>query len=201
VKTKIETGDFDRTPQLARRSFMMVMKEVDRLGLSVYAFRLYWRLVCMAEAPGDSSTRGLAQACKMAIGSVSKAKRELIAFGLIDIDTSGIRILDIANIKDNQLAANRRLNARGYIYLLKCGEYFKIGKSQRLRQRLDHFQTVYPHHLEVVVTARVAGVDAIERQLHQQYQAKRHKGEWFTLAQQDVTDIVEMLKAASIDGV
>ena len=56
---------------------------IAEMGLSVYAFRLYVHIKRVAgESQSDDcqhSTRSLARACRMSIGQVSKAKRELCA--------------------------------------------------------------------------------------------------------------------------
>ena len=62
---------------------------VDDMDLSVYAFRLYAHMKRVAGDDGQcyQSTRTLAAACKMSAGMVSKAKDELLAAGLIKIET------------------------------------------------------------------------------------------------------------------
>lgn len=63
---------------------------IDDIGLSVYAYRLYghFKRVCGASPDGRcwQNTRTLAEHCRMSVGQVSKAKQELIAYGLISID-------------------------------------------------------------------------------------------------------------------
>src|SRR5687767_7272558 len=61
---------------------------IDDMGLSVYAFRLY---VALKRVAGDHgrcflSARQLAQKCQMSAGAISKAKGELVAAGLIQIE-------------------------------------------------------------------------------------------------------------------
>lgn len=58
---------------------------VDELGLTVYAFRLY---VHLKRTAGDGGIcrrgyRSMAERCKMSLGSIAKARRELVANGLI----------------------------------------------------------------------------------------------------------------------
>jgi hypothetical protein len=60
---------------------------VDDMGLSAYAFRVYAHLKRVADDAGScsSSARQLAQHCCMSASTVSKAKQELVAHGLIRI--------------------------------------------------------------------------------------------------------------------
>jgi len=76
-----------------RRYFTMMPNIVDEMDdLSPYAFRLYmhFRRVAGAGSGGQcwQSTRTLAEACNMSTGSISKAKKELEAAGLIEIRTA-----------------------------------------------------------------------------------------------------------------
>ncbi len=90
-----------------RRYFTQIPNIIDDLGLSPRAFRLY---VHIKRVTGESgrcwqSTRTLAEGCNMSTGSVSKAKKELAANRLIDVDAKknksggkdfhSIRIADI----------------------------------------------------------------------------------------------------------
>lgn len=63
---------------------------IDDSDLSVYAFRLYVHIKRVAGASGGSchqGTRTLAQICKMSVGQVAKAKKELIAGGFVSHST------------------------------------------------------------------------------------------------------------------
>jgi hypothetical protein len=71
-----------------RRYFTMIPNIIDDLDLSPYAFRLYVHLKRVA---GDEGTcyqnrDTLAEKCHMSAGSVTEAKNELVALGLIEIE-------------------------------------------------------------------------------------------------------------------
>ena len=61
---------------------------IDDMDLSVYAFRLYVHLKRVAGDSGKcwQGKRTLADACKMSAGMVTKAKRELVDAGLIEVE-------------------------------------------------------------------------------------------------------------------
>jgi hypothetical protein len=74
---------------------------VDDMGLSVYAFRLYARVKRVAGDRGycREGTRDLAERCNMSPASVSRAKAELLAAGLITVKTfKGTDELRVVNI-------------------------------------------------------------------------------------------------------
>lgn len=81
---KLDTLIVDGT----RRYFSMVPHLIDDSELTPYAFRLYCRFLRRAGANGAcwENTRNLAASCKMSIGQVSAAKKELVKANLINIE-------------------------------------------------------------------------------------------------------------------
>jgi hypothetical protein len=77
----------------------------------------------------------------------------------------------------------------GYIYLLKCGELYKIGFSLKPRKRLKQFRTGSPHPIELVHTLRTPHFKMLEQILHRRFAQKRQTGEWFKLDPEDVEHI------------
>ena len=81
--------------------YFQVANLVDDLGLSPYAFRLYCHLVRISSLKDcKTRTRDLAEACKMSLGQVSKAKQELIEAGLISIQAEGQGRQHVITIED-----------------------------------------------------------------------------------------------------
>ena len=77
----------------------------------------------------------------------------------------------------------------GYLYLLQCGEHYKIGFSQTPRKRLRQLRTGSPHPIIVVHELRTAFYRQIEKKLHYKFADKRGRGEWFKLEPEDVQHI------------
>lgn len=77
----IDSGDM-------RKYRTEIPNSIDDAGLSVYAFRLYAHLKRVAGDSGKcwQSTATLAESCNMSGGMISKAKKELQAAHLIDIE-------------------------------------------------------------------------------------------------------------------
>lgn len=75
---------------------------IDEMELSVYAFRLYARLKRVAGDSGQcwESTRTLADACKMSVGQVCKAKQELSDAKLIRLERREHKKTDLISIED-----------------------------------------------------------------------------------------------------
>lgn len=73
-----------------RRFYIQVPNLIDDMNLSPYAVRLYLRLKRVAGEKGEcwQSVRTLAKACKMSVGTVTNARRELFNAGLIAIQNT-----------------------------------------------------------------------------------------------------------------
>lgn len=82
----------------------------------------------------------------------------------------------------------------GYIYIIHCDGYYKIGRASKIDKRVYAFNTQYPHPLEVILTKHVEDMIATERMFHRLYEDKRVRGEWFKLSLEDVTAIKEALE-------
>ena|SRR5687768_11455988 len=81
----------------------------------------------------------------------------------------------------------------GYVYLLKCGDLYKIGQSATPYRRVKQFRTASPHPIELVHTLpRSILYKHIEKQLHWRFRDKRRSGEWFALDGADV-DLIKSL--------
>ena len=72
----------------------------------------------------------------------------------------------------------------GYIYLIKAGEHYKIGKSTNVAQRIRQFNLPFP--VEVVHIIAVSDMLWAEKHLHTRFTTQRVRGEWFLLAPKDV---------------
>lgn len=67
------------------------------------------------------------------------------------------------------------------IYLLKSGEYYKIGIANNVARRVKELNC-RPYPVQVVKhTAYVRDATKVESALHEKYSDKRINGEWFNL--------------------
>ena len=99
-----------------------------------------------------------------------------------------------AKYESIQCASEKVRKAKpGFVYLLRCGEFYKIGRAKKWVDRVATFQTIYPHDLEVIHVARCDDMKAEEEALHKAYADRRDKGEWFRLTPDDVAAIVSAM--------
>lgn len=77
----------------------------------------------------------------------------------------------------------------GYVYLLQCGEHFKIGYSLTPHKRVRQLRTGSPHPIRLIHELKTPCFKLIEKQLHHKFRSKRGEGEWFVLTPDDVDHI------------
>jgi excisionase family DNA binding protein len=72
------------------------------------------------------------------------------------------------------------------VYLLRLGQYHKIGKTIHLTRRVAEFISIFPEDPELIHTIQTAQHSSLEAFLHQRFSRQRVKGEWFRLTENDI---------------
>lgn len=75
----------------------------------------------------------------------------------------------------------------GYVYLLKSGKYYKIGRSNAPGRREYELAIQLPERVVTVHTIKTDDPVGIERYWHQRFAERRKNGEWFELRREDVS--------------
>ncbi len=74
----------------------------------------------------------------------------------------------------------------GYVYLMRSGKYFKIGKSNHVGGREYQIALLLPESVNTIHTIATDDPEGIEAYWHNRFKRKRAKGEWFSLTSDDV---------------
>jgi len=75
---------------------------------------------------------------------------------------------------------------QGYVYLLRFGKHFKIGKSNAAGRRERELAILLPDKSKMVHVIKTDDPSGIEAYWHARFAAKRGNGEWFELDANDL---------------
>jgi len=106
--------------------------------------------------------------------------------------------MDSSDITDNFDVFKAQNTYKGFVYVLYCKGFFKIGHtSSTVKSRIHNMVTGNPFNIDIVL---VLGYDTpgkakeAERHLHRRYHERRIKGEWFDLKWSDVRIMANAFK-------
>ena len=107
-------------------------------------------------------------------------------------------------LSDGPTTNNRKvfeINTSGYIYVMKCLGYYKIGISIDCK-RLGEY-THLPEEPEYPILEFVDDMNKMEMMIHEKYDNVRLRGdksEWFKLNENDIDDIRNMIKPYIVEN-
>ncbi len=75
---------------------------------------------------------------------------------------------------------------KGFVYLLRSGKDFKLGRTNAIGQRLRRLSIQLPQKPDTVHVIKTDDPEGIEQYWHRRFAEKRQGGEWFSLTAADV---------------
>lgn len=107
------------------------------------------------------------------------------------------RILEARRAEQNRHQSTKAATPDSHVYLIRSGNFHKIGISQKPPSRFKQIQKTVPYPLDVIGVWPMPKdrASTTEAELHATYAHKRRAGEWFELSRADVSQIQGRLSA------
>ena len=123
-----------------------------------------------------------------------RKKHELIQAVLSYCEAHGVagRVVDVCRIASSTSAPRQpqeipeEQSEFGFVYLMKSGRHFKIGRSKSAERREFELGIQLPEKPELVHKIKTDDPVGIEKYWHDRFKDKRKGGEWFVLSSSDV---------------
>ena len=80
-------------------------------------------------------------------------------------------------------------NYSGYVYVIRIDEFYKIGISKNIKNRIRNIESSSPRQTELIFSKKFDNYLKIEETLHERFKNKQVKNEWFKLTEDDLTYI------------
>jgi hypothetical protein len=96
------------------------------------------------------------------------------------------RLTEVIATNEDADSGNESEEAIGFVYMLKAGRNFKVGRSSSFDRRSRELKIQLPEQAETVHAIRTDDPVGIELYWHRRFEAKRKNGEWFELTAADV---------------
>jgi hypothetical protein len=114
-----------------------------------------------------------------------------LAKALLDLAVADERFSSLSDLVVIEAEAQSPLRSEsavvdGWVYLIKSGENFKIGRSDNLERRVKQISVALPESANLFHAIQTDDPVGIEEYWHKRFADRRLNGEWFKLSKADV---------------
>jgi hypothetical protein len=125
------------------------------------------------------------------LGNKQQLVKKLVEF--CEANTNFLDVIEIArNYITNVVESTDDSNGEatdetfGYVYMLKSGRNYKVGRSNSFERRARELRIQLPEQADTVHVIQTDDPIGIELYWHRRFETKRKNGEWFELTAADV---------------
>lgn len=119
------------------------------------------------------------------LGDKAQMTRELIEW--LECEKPGDPLLKVLSVGESATrSVGDEAGREGWVYLLRSGDFFKIGRSDEIERRIKQVATAMPEKVELEHAIRTDDPVGIEGYWHRRFADRRANGEWFKLSGADV---------------
>ena len=101
--------------------------------------------------------------------------------------------------KSKQLKPRRPRDTNGFVYIIKCNDFIKIGLAKNPQQRLSELSVCTPYNLTILRLIETPDMLSTEQALHIKFKEHHHKGEWFRLPPDCLQQLLAMPTSDILD--
>lgn len=87
-----------------------------------------------------------------------------------------------------------------FVYVLRSGPYYKIGRTKDFNQRISQLRIQLPFEVELFKVINTDDCAKLEKCLHQIYAEERVNGEWFELSDESIANLFLVPASVSCKG-
>jgi hypothetical protein len=80
------------------------------------------------------------------------------------------------------------------VYVMRVRQFYKIGYTTDIRKRYNDISVSNPFKVTLMITIVSEAAQLLESQLHERFAAKRVRGEWFRLDEEDLAFLRELAR-------
>lgn len=114
------------------------------------------------------------------------AQRDAQYADLVALLTQDMEQSTKTNVADSEVASGSQQEVVGFVYMLRAGRNFKIGKTNAVGRRERELAIQLPERADTVHVIKTDDPSGIEAYWHRRFADRRKNGEWFELRPDDV---------------
>lgn len=124
------------------------------------------------------------------LGEKHERAQKIVEFCKSSEESNDVIEICVPLLKDEKEKVNKEAILEttnfGFVYLMKSGKHYKIGRSNDADRRAYELRLQLPEKVEIIHRIKTDDPIGIEEYWHKRFKDKRKNGEWFELTKQDI---------------